>query len=112
MAVERMLAGAKAQDLQAVSAVWGNEQGLNRDRMPRAELESRAFIISCVLKSDSAKLSEPTPAGSGRFMVQGDLTQGKNSGSTRFETVKSKDGQWVVSNVDLVALQNKGFCGK
>ena len=32
-AVEMMLAAAQRQDLQAMSAVWGDEQGMTRDRI-------------------------------------------------------------------------------
>jgi hypothetical protein len=111
-AVEQMLSAAKVQDLQAITAVWGDENGLARDRNPPAEIESRAFIMACVLKSDTQKVGEPAPAGNGRIMVNADLTQGGNSGSTRFMTVRTKEGRWVVQDVDLPALQNKGFCSK
>jgi hypothetical protein len=109
-AVEHMLAAARSQDLQGISAVWGDENGLTRDRTDRAEVESRTFIIACVLKSDSQKVGEPSSAGNGRFLVPADLTQGRNSGSTRFTTVRTKEGRWLVQDVDLPALQNKGFC--
>lgn len=111
-AVEQMLAAAKAQDLQAVAAVWGDETGLNRDKWDRPQLESRAFIVTCVLKNDSARVTESQSAGNGRFLVSADLTQGKNSGSTRFQTARTKEGRWLVADVDIVALQNKGFCSR
>ncbi|MEA3247383.1 MAG: hypothetical protein U9Q74_14610, partial [Gemmatimonadota bacterium] len=50
-AVEQMLAAAKAQDLQAITAVWGDERGLLRDHTPREEVESRSFILACLLRS-------------------------------------------------------------
>jgi hypothetical protein len=111
-AVEQMLAAAKAQDLQAISAVWGDENGLTRDRNPQAEVESRAFIIACVLKAESQKVGEPASAGNGRMLVTAELTQGQNTASTRFVTARTKEGRWLVQDVDLPALQNKGFCGK
>jgi hypothetical protein len=107
-----MLAGAKAQDLQAVTAVWGDETGLNRDKWDRPQLESRAFIVTCVLKNDTAKVTDTQSAGNGRFLVAVDLTQGKNSGSTRFQAARTKEGRWLVADVDIVALQNKGFCSR
>jgi hypothetical protein len=111
-AVEQMLAGAKAQDLQAVTAVWGDETGLNRDKWDRPQLESRAFIMVCVLKHETARVTDSQSAGNGRYLVGADLTQGKNSGSTRFQAARTKEGRWLVADVDIVALQNKGFCGK
>jgi hypothetical protein len=111
-AVEQMLNAAKNQDLQGISAVWGDESGLTRDHNPRAEIESRTFIMACVLKNDTQKIGDPAPAGNGRMMVTAELTQGTNSGATRFMTARTKDGRWLVSDVDLPALQNKGFCAK
>ena len=111
-AVEQMLIAATAGDLQAISAVWGDETGLVRDRTDRTEVESRTFIMACVLKNNSRKLGEPQPDGTGRMIVNADLTQGTNSGSVRFVTAKTREGRWLVTNVDLPALQNKGFCGR
>lgn len=111
-AVEQMLAAAKAQDLQAVAAIWGDETGLNRDKWDRPQLESRAFILTCVLKNDSAKVTDSQSAGNGRFLVAADLTQGRNSGSTRFQAARTNEGRWLVADVDIVALQNKGFCAR
>jgi hypothetical protein len=111
-AVEQMLNAARNQDLQAISAVWGDENGLTRDRNDRAEIESRTFIIACVLKSDSHTVSAPSPAPNGRMMLTADLKQGNNSGSTRFTTARTKDGRWLVQDVDLPVLQNKGFCAR
>lgn len=109
-AVEQMLSAAKAQDLQAITAVFGDEAGLVRDREAREIVEQRAFIIACILKADTQKISEPMAAGNGRVSINVDLTQGTNTGSTRFETARAKDGRWLVANMDLPALQNKGFC--
>lgn len=111
-AVEQMLAAANSQDLQAISAVWGDETGLVRDRTDRTEVESRTFIMACVLKSSSQKVGDPQPDGTGRMILTADLTQGANSATTRFLTAKAKDGRWLVSNVDLPALQNRGFCSR
>ncbi len=107
-----ILAAANAQDLQAISAVFGDETGLARDRNSREATESRSFIMACVLKNDSRTLSDPQPLGNGRMIVTADLTQGKNSGSIRFEVAPTKDARWLVANFDLSVLQNKGFCGR
>ncbi|MDA1081226.1 MAG: hypothetical protein O2973_06045 [Gemmatimonadetes bacterium] len=111
-AAELMLAGAKIQDLQTILSVFGDETGLVRDRESRDVVESRAFILACVLKSDSQKLSDAQPLGTGRMIVMADLTQGSNSATTRFELAPTKDGRWLVTNVDIQALQNKGFCAR
>lgn len=111
-AVEQMLAAARAQDLQAITAVWGDEQGLVRDRTPHQEVEERAFIIACVLRNDTEKVGDASPAGNGRMFVTADLTQGKNAGTLRFELAPVRGGRWLVANFDVSVLQNKGFCSR
>lgn len=111
-AVEQMLAAARAQDLQAISAIWGDERGLVRDREARAEVESRTFIMACILRNDKASVGEVLPAAGGRMIVTADLTQGPRTGTTRFETSRTAAGRWLVSNMDLPALQNRGFCSR
>ena len=110
-AVEQLLAAARAQDLQAITAVWGDETGLVLDRQPREEVEERAFIIACVLKNDTEKVGDAVPAGNGHMFVTADLTQGKNAGSIRFE-VAPRGNRWLVANFDISVLQNKGFCSR
>lgn len=111
-AVEQMLSAARAQDLQAITAVWGDENGLVRDRTPKDEVESRAFIIACVLRNDTRKVGDASPAGHGRVFVTADLTQGKSAGSLRFEVAPTTGGRWLVANFDVSVLQNKGFCSR
>lgn len=111
-AVDQMLAAARAQDLQGITAVWGDESGLVRDRTPRQEVEDRAFIIACVLKNDTQKVGDASPAGNGRVFVTADLTQGRNAGSLRFEVAPVAGGRWLIANFDVSVLQNKGFCSR
>lgn len=111
-AVEQILAAARAQDLQAVTAVWGDERGLLRDRISREEVESRSFILACLLRSDTHTLGDPLPAPGGHVLITADLTQGKARGSTRFELAQTPERRWLVTNVDVQALQNAGFCAR
>ena len=71
-AVEMMLTAAKMQDIQAMSAVWGDEQGMTRDRVDRNELETRSIGLICLLKHDSEKIGEPQQASGGRFLINAD----------------------------------------
>ncbi|MBM4194838.1 MAG: hypothetical protein FJ202_10735 [Gemmatimonadetes bacterium] len=109
-AVEQMLVAAQQQDLQAIAAVWGDERGLTRERLDRNELESRTFIMACVLRHETRKLGDPQPAANGRVFITAELKQGANTGEARFIAARTGAGRWLVSDVDLPALQNKGFC--
>ena len=109
-AVELFLAAARAQDIQAMSAVWGDEKGMTRDRVDRNELETRSIDLICLLKHDSEKIGEPQQASGNRFLISTDLVQGSNSATTTFTVARSPAGRWLVTTFDVVALQNKGFC--
>ncbi|MGH7621426.1 MAG: hypothetical protein ACREMU_03720, partial [Gemmatimonadaceae bacterium] len=45
LAVEQFMAAARAQDLQAFSAIWGSEKGSARDIVPRDQLEKRELTM-------------------------------------------------------------------
>ena len=109
-AVEMMLAAAQIQDIQAIAAVWGDEQGMTRDRIDRAELEIRALTLICLLRHDSQKLGEPQQASGGRYLINVDLTQKANAATTTFTVARTPSGRWLVHTFEMVPLQNKGFC--
>ena len=109
-AVEMMLTAAMMQDIQAFSAVWGDEKGMTRDRVDRNELETRSIDLICLLRHDSQKIGEPQQASGGRFLIPTDLVQGTNSATTTFTVARSPAGRWLVNTFEVVPLQNKGFC--
>jgi len=109
-AVQRFLAAAQAGDIQALTAVWGDEQGLTRDREPRDVIDQRAMIMICILRHDTQRFGAPQPAAGGRMTVQVDLTQGGNSASPQFTVAKGQSDRWYVQTFDITLLQNRGFC--
>ena len=111
-AVEKYLAAARAQDLQALGAVWGDEKGPARDNLPRQELEKREFVMLCLLKHDQARIGDPVAAVGGRFTMQVDLTQGQLKANVTFTAAKGPSNRWYVENFDSTLLQNTGFCKK
>lgn len=109
-AVDQYLAAAKAQDLQALGAVWGDEKGPTRDRTPRAQLEQLEFIQLCLLHHDQARVGEPTGAPGGRFAFMVEMTQGTLKANVPFTTAKGPSNRWFVQDFDAKLLQNMGFC--
>jgi len=57
LAVEQFLAAARAQDLQAFSAIWGSERGAARDVVDRSQLEKRELTMMCYLTHDRYEIS-------------------------------------------------------
>ena len=108
-AVQQFLFAAKAQDLQALSAVWGNEVSPLRDRANRQELERRMLIIVCHLRHDESRIGPAQAGESGRVLHRVDLTQGDKKASPVFTTVRNtKTSRWFVEGFDMTAVS--GFC--
>jgi hypothetical protein len=111
-AVEQFLAAARAQDLQALGAVWGDETGPARDHMPRQDLERSEFVMLCLLTHDQSRIAEPTVSVGGRYTLQVDLRQGPLNANVKFTVAKGPSDRWYVQNFDTMLLQNTGFCKK
>lgn len=101
-AVVAFLSAAKAQDLQAISAVWGNDESLTRDRVDRQELERRLLIITCHLRHEESRIGPTQLAEAGRTTHNVELVKGAVRATVPFTTVKnSRNGRWYVEDVDL-----------
>jgi hypothetical protein len=111
-AVLGFLDAAQKEDLQALSAFWGDETGVTRDRFPRQELERRELIMICMLKHDKAVVGDPSRSEKGRFVMQVAMTQGLRTADVKFTVAKGPGDRWFVSDFELIPLQNMGFCKK
>ena len=110
--VDRFLAAARAQDIQALGADFGDEKGPLRDHSDRAITERRLLIMLQCLRHDKAVISEPSRGEGGSQVFMIDLTQGSLAATSRFTTVKGPSDRWYVEIFDITVLQNKGFCSK
>jgi hypothetical protein len=100
-AVTMMLAAAKAEDLQAVGAVWGDTDGLTREKWPRSEFEMRAFYVVKCLRNDKYQILNEGGAANGRRVATVQITKGAVTTQTNFRVVKGKNGRWLVEQADL-----------
>ncbi|MEO6864938.1 MAG: hypothetical protein ABI229_05765 [Gemmatimonadaceae bacterium] len=107
-AVERFFAAVHAQDLQAMSQVWGTSKGPARDNMERAELEKREVILQCYFNSDSFRVLNESPTSEIRRMVRVELERGGRTRSPVIYTVRGPNDRWYVENLDIAAV--KDFC--
>jgi len=111
-AVDRFLAGARAQDIQAIGAMFGNSKGPLRDQEERATIERQLLIQLQCLRHDKATVSAPVRGEGGRLVFTVDMVQGQLTASVPFTVVKGPADRWYVEVFAIVALQNKGFCSK
>lgn len=109
LAVQQFIDAAKAQDLQALSAVWGNAEGPVRDRAERRELEQRLLLIVCHLRHDESRIGPPEPGEGGRVQYRVELTQGTLKAAPLFKTIKStRTGRWFVEDFEFAST--RAFC--
>lgn len=108
-AVLEFLNAARAEDLQAVSAVWGDEEGLARDRMERQELERRLILMACLLRHDESRIGEAQRGEGGRLVHTVVLRQGTKEATVPFTTARNRrSGRWFVQEFDTRPVRD--FC--
>lgn len=111
-AVDRFLAAARLQDIQALGADFGDDKGALRDHSDRATTERRLLIMLQCLRHDKAVVSEPVRGEGGRQVYSVDFTQKALTATSRFTVVRGPSSRWYVESFEIIPLQNKGFCSK
>lgn len=97
-AVEDFLAAARAQDLQAMSVVWGTSEGPARDVVPRDQLEKRELIMQCYLSHDKFTIMNDAPGQNGKRVFEVSLSKGSLTRQTTFTAVRGPSDRWYVEN--------------
>ena len=105
--LDAFLKAARTQDLQAMSAVWGDKEGAVRDskRLGRDEVERRELIMMCYFKHDRYRVLSDQPASGGERVMQVELSKGTISRSTNFYLVDAGD-RWYVRAAELEPLKD------
>ena len=107
-AVNRFFAAVHAQDLQAMSQVWGTSKGPARDNMDRNELDKREVILQCYFNYDTFRVTGESPTSETRRMVRVELQRDGKTRTPVVYTVMGPGGRWYVENLDIAAV--KDFC--
>ncbi len=108
MAVEQFLTAVRAQDLQAMSVVFGTNRGPSRDNMDREELDKRLIILQCYFNHDKSRMLGETPGEGGHRVFTVELTRGRFVKSPRFYTIKGPNDRWFIDNMEIAAVRE--FC--
>ena len=95
-AVQKFLAAAKAQDLQAMSNVWGTSAGPARTTMERQELEQREIILLCYLKHDSYRIVSESPATNGERVFEVETKYRDLTRSAKLFATPGPAGRWYL----------------
>ncbi|MGQ0540192.1 MAG: hypothetical protein ACT4R6_14720 [Gemmatimonadaceae bacterium] len=105
-AVELFLAAVSAQDIQAMSVVWGTEKGPARDQLERNELERREIIMQQCYAHDRYRVLDELPGEGGSRMVRVEITRGRATRTPQFVTIKGPSERWYVMDADIAAMRD------
>lgn len=107
LAVEQFLNAVKAQDIQAMSSIFGTSSGPSRDQIDRVELEKRMVIMQCFFNHDKFRITgEGLQAGKRVFQLE--LTLGTRTRQTSAQVVEGPSQRWYVESLDIAAVRD--FC--
>jgi hypothetical protein len=109
-AAQAFLDAGKAQDLQALSAVWGSSQGPLRNTEDRAKLEKRELIMMCFFQFNTDSIGSPAAAAGSRVVFPVTLTRGNIARTTTITTMPGPGSRWYVETIDLPKIE--AFCQK
>ncbi len=109
-AVEDFLNAVKAQDIQAMSVIFGTRNGPSRDNIERSELEKRLIILQCYFSHDKYRIVDESLGEGGHRVVSVELTRGGNTRSPRFYAIAGPSNRFYVDNMEIAAVRD--FCRK
>lgn len=109
LAVEQFLNAVRAQDIQAMSNIFGTSNGPARDNIDRAELEKRMLIMQCFFNNDKFRITGESNQGTKR-VFQFELTRGTRSRNTSAMTVLGPSERWYIETLDIAAVRD--FCAE
>lgn len=106
-AVQRLLAAAKAQDIQAMSMYWGTVNGPARDdraNMTVQMMEQRLIIMAKCLRHDSYTVRGETAIMGGERQYNVELRYRGAVATEDFVTTPGPGGRWYVNRFDVGKL--------
>lgn len=103
-ALRGFLDAAKAQNIQGISAYWGDKDGTARGRYPKTEEEQREIIMARCLRHDRYDVIGDAPGMGGGRTFAVSLSRPGKSATTNFDVVPASDHRWYVQQVDMEKL--------
>ncbi len=109
-AIDAFMAAIKAQDLQALGAIWGTPNGPARNRLSSDVLQERELTMLCYLHHDSYTVLSNAPGMNGGRTYSVQLKYKGLSHVGQFDVGRATDGRfYVYSVVNFTDFQD--FCG-
>jgi hypothetical protein len=105
-AVDRFMAAAHSQDLQALSLIWGTAAGPTISTMDKDERDKREIIMLCYLKHDKYQIRGEAPGPEGERVFAMEVTFKTLTRLTTFKSVRGPSNRWYVREFDNNALRD------
>ncbi len=110
-AVDQFMAAVKAQDLQAMGAIWGTKSGPARDQMDVKQLQERELIMLCYLKHDSFRTLSEAPSLSQDRVFAVEVKSGTITHIGQLAVTRADDGRYYVLSVNNIQ-DFQDVCGR
>lgn len=107
-AVEQFLEAVRAQDLQAMSVIFGTSKGPSRDNMNRDELDKRLVILQCYFNHEKFRILSEFPGDDRRRVIKVELSKQGNLRTPNFYAVPGPSNRWYIDNMEIAAVRD--FC--
>lgn len=108
-AATMFMGAVKSQDLQAMGAIWGTEQGAARDHMEREQLDKRLVLLQQCYDHDRFQILDESIGSDGGRVVRVQVTRGNRTKTPNFKLVRGPSARWYVLDTDYETVQSD-FC--
>jgi hypothetical protein len=108
LAVRAFLDAGKAQDLQAMSLVWGSVNGPARNTIPRDDLEKREIVLMCFLRHESDSIGTQSGVAGGKLSFPVVMTRANITRATAATVVLGANNRYYVETIELRPIE--AFC--
>lgn len=105
-ALQRFMATAKAQDIQAMADVWGSQSGPARASIPKEELEKRLIYMMRCLRHDSYSIISETVATDGERVYSVEVRRGSLTPNANFTSTPGPQNRWYLRTLQLDKLNS------
>ena len=104
-AVQKFMAAAKSQDLQAMSMAWGTSSGPASATMDQTERDQREVVMMCYLKHDTYSIISDAPAANNERIFAVELRFKGLTKSSNFTATRGPSDRWYLRAFDPEPLK-------
>jgi hypothetical protein len=105
-AVKSFMQAVADSNVAKMASLWGTSKGPASKTGQPTDYERRVAIMRAYLRNDSYRLISEVPESDSRRALQVEIKRQTCTWSVPFVAVKTGDGSWLVTQVDLAAAGN------